>query len=140
MAQPGDPFGGIFAARRVLLTGHSGFKGGWLALWLDRLGARVRGVSLAPATDPALFDLARVDQSCDSRFADINDRDALCEAVAEFDPELIIHMAAQAIVRDSYVMPVQTFATNVIGTANVLELARQGPSVRGGRCDQRQVL
>lgn len=135
MAQPGesfgDPFGGVFAGRRVLLTGHSGFKGGWLTLWLDQLGAQVRGVSLAPVTDPALFDLAGVAHSCDSRFANINDPDALCEAVADFDPELIIHMAAQAIVRDSYVMPVETFATNVIGTANVLELARQGPSVRG---------
>ena len=131
MAQPGDPFGGIFAGRQVLLTGHSGFKGGWLALWLDRLGAHVRGVSLAPATDPALFDLAGVAQSCDSRFADINDPAALNAAAAGFEPELIIHLAAQAIVRDSYDFPVQTFATNVMGTAHVLELARQSPSVRG---------
>ncbi|NHF73031.1 CDP-glucose 4,6-dehydratase [Paracoccus xiamenensis] len=126
-----DPFGGVFAGRRVLLTGHSGFKGGWLTMWLDRLGAQVRGVSLAPATDPALFDLARVDRSCDSRFADINDPAALADEIAGFDPDLIVHMAAQAIVRDSYDFPVQTFATNVMGTANVLELARQLPSVRG---------
>ena len=133
MAQPGDPFGGIFAGRQVLLTGHSGFKGGWLALWLDRLGAHVRGVSLAPATDPALFDLAGVAQSCDSRFADINDPAALDDAVAGFEPELVIHMAAQAIVRDSYDFPVQTFATNVMGTAHVLELARQSRRLTGGR-------
>ena len=127
----GDPFGGVFAGRRVLLTGHSGFKGSWLTLWLDRLGAQVRGVSLAPATDPTLYDLARVDRSCDSRFADINNPVALAEEVAGFDPELIIHMAAQAIVRDSYDFPVPTFATNVMGTANVLEIARHAPSVRG---------
>ena len=131
MAASGDPFGGVFAGRRVLLTGHTGFKGGWLALWLDRLGAQVRGVSLAPATDPALFDLAAVATSCDSRLADINDPAALAQATAGFDPDLVIHMAAQAIVRDSYDAPVQTFATNVIGTANVLEIARQAPSVRG---------
>ncbi len=131
MAQPGDPFGGVFAGRRVLLTGHSGFKGGWLTLWLDRLGAQVRGLSLAPSTDPALFDLARVGDSCDSRFADINDPQALTEETAGFDPELVIHMAAQPIVRDSYDDPVQTFATNVMGTVNVLEIARHAPSVRG---------
>ncbi len=124
-------FGGVFAGRRILLTGHSGFKGGWLTLWLDRLGARVRGVSLAPDTVPALFDLARVPQACDSRFIDINNADALWEAAADFQPELIVHMAAQAIVRDSYDMPVRTFMTNVTGTANVLELARRMPSVRG---------
>ncbi|MFD1795027.1 CDP-glucose 4,6-dehydratase [Paracoccus aurantiacus] len=129
-AGSGDPFGGIFAGRRVLLTGHSGFKGSWLTLWLDRLGAQVRGVSLAPETDPALFDVIRVDRRCDSRFCDINDGAALWDAVADFQPELIIHMAAQAIVRDSYDMPVATFATNVTGTANVLELARHMPSVR----------
>lgn len=126
-----DAFGGIFAGRRVLLTGHSGFKGGWLTAWLDRLGAQVRGVSLAPDTVPALYDLIRVDRICDSRFCDINDLDAMFENVADFQPELVIHMAAQAIVRDSYEMPVLTFATNVTGTANVLELARRLPSVRG---------
>lgn len=126
-----DPFRGVFADRRILLTGHTGFKGGWMTAWLDRLGAQVRGVSLAPVTRPALFDLIHVDQSCDSRFCDINDAGALWDATADFQPELVIHMAAQAIVRDSYDMPVTTFATNVVGTANVLELARQMPSVRG---------
>lgn len=130
--QPGaDPFGGAFAGRRVLLTGHTGFKGAWLALWLDRLGAVVRGIALPPATQPALFDLAGVGASCDSRYADINDSTALDDAAQGFDPELVIHMAAQAIVRDSYDMPVQTFATNVTGTANVLEVARKAPGLRG---------
>ncbi|WBU62710.1 CDP-glucose 4,6-dehydratase [Paracoccus aerodenitrificans] len=121
----------IFAGRRVLLTGHTGFKGGWLTLWLDRLGAKIRGVALPPQTDPALFDIARIAQSCDSRIADINDTEALEEAIADFDPELIIHMAAEAIVRDSYEAPVRTFATNVVGTANVLEMARRAASLRG---------
>lgn len=128
--QPGA-FGNAFAGRRVLLTGHSGFKGGWLALWLDRLGAQVRGISLPPPTQPALFDLAGVGGACDSRFADINDPAALADAAAGFVPELVIHMAAQAIVRDSYDQPVLTFATNVTGTVNVLEVARSSPALRG---------
>jgi CDP-glucose 4,6-dehydratase len=126
-----DPFGNAFAGKRVLLTGHTGFKGGWLALWLEQLGAQVRGISLAPDTQPALFDLAGVGGACDSRYADINDPVGLAEAVADFAPELVIHMAAQAIVRDSYDQPVLTFATNVTGTANVLEVARQSPALRG---------
>ena len=130
--QPGrDPFNGAFLGRRILLTGHTGFKGGWLTLWLDRLGAKLRGISLPPETQPALFDLARIGGACDSRYADINDAAALTEAAQDFAPELVIHMAAQAIVRDSYDMPVQTFATNVTGTANVLEVARKSPALRG---------
>lgn len=121
----------VFAGRRVLLTGHSGFKGGWLTLWLHMLGAEVRGVSLAPETQPALFDLARVAESCDSRIADINDPVALSAAAADFDADLVVHMAAEAIVRDSYDKPVQTFMTNVVGTSNVLEVARRIPSLRG---------
>lgn len=125
------PFSNAFNGKRVLLTGHTGFKGGWLALWLERLGAQVRGISLAPDTQPALFDLAGVGDACDSRYADINDPAALADAAADFAPELVIHMAAQAIVRDSYDQPVLTFATNVTGTANVLEVARSSPALRG---------
>lgn len=124
-------FGNAFAGRRVLLTGHTGFKGGWLTLWLARLGVQVRGISLPSDTRPALFDLAGVDEVCDSRVADINDSAALAEAARDFAPELVIHMAAQAIVRDSYDQPVLTFATNVTGTANVLEVARNSPALRG---------
>lgn len=120
-----------FAGRRVLLTGQTGFKGGWLALWLSQLGATVRAVALAPQTEPALYDLARVADHCDSRLADINDARALEAATAGFAPELVIHMAAQAIVRDGYADPAGTFATNVVGTANVLDLARHSPSLRG---------
>ncbi|MFV0293373.1 MAG: CDP-glucose 4,6-dehydratase [Paracoccus sp. (in: a-proteobacteria)] len=124
-------FQGAFVGRKVLLTGHSGFKGSWLTLWLDMLGARVLGVSLPSGIQPALSDLAKIDQSCISRIADINDAGALNDAVGDFQPDLIIHMAAQAIVRNSYDCPVQTFATNVVGTANVLEIARHMASVRG---------
>lgn len=121
-----DPaaFGPAYLGRRVLLTGQTGFKGGWLAMWLDMLGAEVRAVALPPETDPSLYRAARIDTLCDSRFADINAPRELGKAVAGFRPELIIHMAAQAIVRDGYDRPAETFATNVVGTANVLEIAR----------------
>lgn len=121
---PEGPFGESFLGRRVLLTGQTGFKGGWLAMWLDRLGAETRAVALPPDTQPALYHLARIDTLCDSRFADINAPLDLARAVAGFRPDLIIHMAAQAIVRDGYDRPAETFATNVVGTANVLEIAR----------------
>lgn len=121
-----DPagFGPAFLGRRVLLTGQTGFKGGWLAIWLDMLGADTLAVALPPDTDPSLYRAARIDTLCDSRFADINAPRDLAAAVAGFRPELIIHMAAQAIVRDGYDRPAETFATNVVGTANVLEIAR----------------
>ncbi|MEQ3749243.1 MAG: NAD-dependent epimerase/dehydratase family protein, partial [Celeribacter sp.] len=128
--RPG-PFGAVFSGRRVLLTGHTGFKGGWLTLWLDRLGAEIRAVALPPETEPSLYAAADVAEYCDSRFADINDPRALADAVGDFRPDLIIHMAAQAIVRDGYANPAATFATNVIGTANVLELARRLPALSG---------
>lgn len=124
-------FGGAFVGRKVLLTGHTGFKGSWLALWLDRLGAEVLGIALQPETDPALFHLAKVAERCDSREADINDARALEAALGDFRPDLIIHMAAQSIVRDGYDDPVGTFRTNVVGTANVLEIARRLPTVEG---------
>jgi len=119
------------AGRRVLVTGHSGFKGGWLCLWLDRLGAEVRGISLPPPTDPSFFAATGVDGLVDSRFADIRDAKALQEAAAGFDAEVVFHLAAQPIVRLSHREPADTFATNVVGTANVLDLARSMPSLRG---------
>ena len=125
------PFAGIFSGTRVLLTGHTGFKGGWLTLWLDQLGAEVRGVALRPDTGPALYDLAHVGDHCDSHIADITDTKALDRAVGGFRPDIVIHMAAQAIVRDGHDCPVDTFATNVVGTANVLELVRRQPSMAG---------
>lgn len=124
-------FGGVFSGARVLLTGHTGFKGAWATLWLTHLGAELRGVALRPDTGPALYDLAGVDDHCDSRIADITDARALDRAVHGFRPDIVIHMAAQAIVRDGYDCPVGTFATNVVGTANVLEIVRRSPSVAG---------
>jgi CDP-glucose 4,6-dehydratase len=110
--------------RRVLLTGHTGFKGSWMSAWLVELGAEVTGVALEPYTDPAMFNLLGLDQHLDSHIADIRDAAAVQKVVAAARPEIIIHMAAQALVRESYSTPVDTFATNVMGTAHVLEAAR----------------
>lgn len=116
--------------RRVLLTGHTGFKGGWLALWLQRLGAKVVGVALPPPPGPCFHAATGIDDLVDSRIADIRDQQAFDAAVAGFDAEIVIHMAAQALVRPSYASPVETFATNVVGTAVVLDAARRMPSLR----------
>ncbi|HEY0193831.1 MAG TPA: CDP-glucose 4,6-dehydratase [Kofleriaceae bacterium] len=116
--------------RRVLVTGHTGFKGGWLSLWLAQLGARVTGYALAPSTTPSLFEQARVADSVASRIADVRDLAALREAVAAADPEVIFHLAAQPLVRASYTEPVETYAINVMGTVHVLEAARQARSLR----------
>jgi len=118
---------------RVFLTGHTGFKGGWLALWLASKGAVVRGYSLDPTeakTTPAIFHAARVFESVDDLRSDILDRDALLKAMQEFRPDVVFHLAAQALVRLSYADPLGTYATNVIGTANVLEAIRGIDSVR----------
>ncbi len=120
----------VLAGRRVFVTGHSGFKGGWLCLWLERLGAQVMGISLPAPTDPSFFATVGMDGLVDSRFADIRDTDALRRAVQGFDAEIVFHLAAQPIVRLSHRQPADTFATNVTGTANVLDLAREMPSLR----------
>ncbi len=112
------------------MTGHSGFKGGWLCLWLERLGAAVRGIALPAPTDPSFFATVGVDALVDSRFADIRDPAALRQATQGYDAEIVFHLAAQPIVRLSHREPADTFATNVIGTANVLDLARAMPSVQ----------
>ena len=120
----------FYHGKRVLLTGHTGFKGGWLATWLKSMGAQVTGVSLPPDEGPSLFELARVADGMTSIFADIRDRARVAEIVAQADPEIVFHLAAQPLVRRSYADPVATFETNVIGTANVLEALRSGGSVR----------
>lgn len=120
--------------RRVLVTGHTGFKGGWLALWLARLGAQIRGYALAPATEPNLFTVARVGSVLDDVRGDILDRARLEAAVQEFAPEVVFHLAAQPLVRRSYADPLGTYATNVMGTAHVLEAVRKTPSVRAVVC------
>jgi CDP-glucose 4,6-dehydratase len=116
--------------RRVFLTGHTGFKGGWLALWLASQGATVRGYALDPATDPNLFTVARVGSIVDDIRGDIRDAAALDPALHDFAPEVVFHMAAQPLVRASYADPIGTYETNVIGTARVLDAIRRTPSVR----------
>jgi CDP-glucose 4,6-dehydratase len=116
--------------RRVLLTGHTGFKGSWLALWLGRLGARVSGFALAPATQPSLYLLARVADTLDSRIGDVRDADAVAAAVRAADPEVVFHLAAQPLVRASYRQPLQTFDTNVMGTVHLLDALRGMSRVR----------
>jgi CDP-glucose 4,6-dehydratase len=116
--------------RRVLLTGHSGFKGSWLSLWLQRLGSEVVGVSRGVPTQPALFEAARVGEGMTSLQGDVLDLEAISALVAEHRPEVVIHMAAQPIVRVGFEDPVGTFATNVMGTAHVLEAVRRAGTAR----------
>ena len=120
----------FWQGKRVLLTGHTGFKGSWLSLWLQDMGAQVRGVSLAPPTVPALFEVARVAQGMDHQVADIRDFAAVQSLVREFEPEIVLHLAAQPLVRLSYQQPVETYATNVMGTVHLLEAARHAGSVK----------
>lgn len=117
--------------RRVLLTGHTGFKGGWLALWLQSMGSRVCGLSARVPTEPSLYKLARVGEGmAEQLVVDIRDFPAVQEAIRTSDPEIVIHMAAQALVRPSFADPRATFETNVMGTVNVLEAVRGVPGVR----------
>lgn len=120
----------FWRGRRVFLTGHTGFKGGWLSLWLARLGAQATGYALEPATDPSLFALGRVGESVHSIIADVRDLERLRYAMAKAQPETVFHLAAQPLVRASYADPVSTYATNVMGTVNVLQAARETESVR----------
>jgi len=111
--------------KKVFLTGHTGFKGSWLSLWLQSLGAEVKGFALRPPTEPALFEEARVADGMESEIGDIRDLKAVMNSMTAFNPEILIHMAAQPLVRLSYREPVETYATNVMGTVHVLEAARQ---------------
>lgn len=120
----------FWQGKRVFLTGHTGFKGSWLSLWLESLGARVKGYALEPPTVPALFSVARVAGGMESQIADVRDLPSLQASMAAFKPDIVIHMAAQPLVRLSYREPVETYATNVMGTAHVLESARSIDSVR----------
>ncbi len=120
--KPGMPF---FQGKRVLVTGHTGFKGSWLILWLHRLGAEVAGFSLPPNTMPSLFSLAMIEKLCESHFLDIRDGAAVDTLISQVQPEIVFHLAAQPLVRTSYRHPVETFATNVMGTAHVLDALRR---------------
>lgn len=120
----------FWCGRRVLLTGHTGFKGSWLSLWLQSMGAQTVGYALTPPTNPSLFEVAKVGKGMTSIIGDIRDLDKLRTVFAEHKPEIVIHMAAQSLVRHSYVNPVETYATNVMGTVNLLEAARQTGSAK----------
>jgi CDP-glucose 4,6-dehydratase len=121
----------FWRGRRVLLTGHTGFKGSWLAWWLLRMGAQVHGLALAPATQPALFELLHLERHLAShQVGDVTDRAAVAHAVHTCNPELVFHLAAQALVRPGYEDPLCTFATNVMGTATLLNALRQAPSLK----------
>ncbi|MBF0561313.1 MAG: CDP-glucose 4,6-dehydratase [Alphaproteobacteria bacterium] len=122
---------GFWRNRSVLITGHTGFKGSWLALWLETLGARVTGLALAPPTQPAMFEVAGVGAGMErSHLADVRDLAAVTAAVTQARPEVVFHLAAQPIVLRSYVEPVETYATNVMGVAHLLEAVRHCDSVR----------
>lgn len=114
----------FWRGKRVVLTGHTGFKGSWLAIWLHRLGAEIRGVALRPATEPSLFELARVAELVDGHLGDIRDRPVLARLCAAYQPDIILHLAAQSLVRAGYADPAGTFDTNAMGSVNILEAAR----------------
>ena len=114
-----------YAGKKVFLTGHTGFKGAWMLAWLHQLGAQVKGYALAPETEPSLYALLEGDSLCESVIADLSERATLEKAVLDFQPDFIFHLAAQPLVRLSYDIPVETFATNTIGTANLLDSVRR---------------
>lgn len=120
----------FWQGKRVFLTGHTGFKGGWLSLWLQSMGANLHGFALTPPTSPALFDVANVGAGMHSTVGDIRDYTAVLAAMQACRPDIVIHMAAQPLVRYSYQAPVETYATNVMGTVHVLEAARQIGTVK----------
>ncbi len=125
-----DLHSGFYAGKRVLVTGHTGFKGSWLCAVLANAGATVTGYALEPPTQPSLFELARISDLIDSRIGDVRDIDGLRKVFDQAKPEIVLHLAAQPLVRESYKRPVDTYATNVMGTVNVLECARLCGSVR----------
>jgi CDP-glucose 4,6-dehydratase len=122
--------GEFWRGQRVLVTGHTGFKGSWLALWLRRMGAQVTGFALPPATTPNMFEVARVAEGMNSLLGDLRNRQQLQDAFAQTQPEIVFHLAAQSLVRRAYRDPVETYETNVIGTVNLLEAVRGCDSVR----------
>ena len=125
-----NPSPNFWRGKRVLLTGHTGFKGAWLAIWLTRLGAQVYGFALAPQPKPNLFLLAGLGAGLAHMEGDVCDDQAVKSAVAQAQPQIVLHLAAQALVRRSYAHPLETLATNVMGTARLLDALREAPDVR----------
>jgi CDP-glucose 4,6-dehydratase len=120
----------FWPSKRVLITGHTGFKGGWLSLWLSEKGSKVIGYALDPPTEPSFFDACGLSERMISIHGDVRNLEHLTSAANQYQPELVVHMAAQALVRPSYQNPIETFATNVMGTVNVLEMVRRCPSIK----------
>ena len=116
--------------KKVFITGHTGFKGSWLSLWLDSMGAIVRGYALPPVESHSLFYLARLDRSVDCYFGDIRDYAQLEASLLSFEPDIVFHLAAQPLVRESYRNPIETYETNVMGTVHLLECVRKCESVK----------
>ncbi len=126
-AKPSPEF---WRGKRILLTGHTGFKGSWLAFWMHSMGADVVGVSVPPEASPNLFELAGIEQLCQSHFCDIRESEALATLVRQSAPEIVLHLAAQSLVRTSYREPLRTFTTNIQGTVNLLDALRDSKSVK----------
>jgi CDP-glucose 4,6-dehydratase len=124
MSSPSDPFGGVFRGRRVLVTGHTGFKGAWLSQWLLDLGANVSGISLPPNTAPSLFQQLGLESRVDHHIQDIRNPGSVAALILELRPDFVFHLAAQPLVRLSYELPVETWETNVLGTIHILEALR----------------
>lgn len=124
------PNADFWSGKRVLITGHTGFKGSWLSIWLQSMGAHVSGIALEPPTEPALFREANVADGMNHSIADIREFESISRLFQTYKPEIVIHMAAQPLVRLSYQQPVETYATNVMGTVHVLEAARQTATVK----------
>ena len=124
------PLSSFYKNKKVFITGHTGFKGSWLCLWLHSLGAKVIGYALNPPTDPNLFELCSIDRLVQSTIADVRDGVSLTNAMLVAKPDIVIHMAAQPLVRDSYKIPVETYATNVMGTVNLFEATRHCKTVK----------
>lgn len=120
----------FWKGKNVLVTGHTGFKGSWLSLWLQNLGANVIGYSLSPPTNPNLFNIAKVKENMASIAGDIRDYKCLVDVIKKFKPEIVFHLAAQSLVRKSYKDPIETFSTNIMGTVNLLEAFRQSDNGR----------
>lgn len=120
----------FWKGKKAFLTGHTGFKGSWLSIWLKKLGAEVCGYALKPPTDPSLYKLCQLDKDTRSVIGDIRDFEKLSSLIKDFKPDVIFHLAAQAIVRESYINPVDTYSVNVMGTVNMLEAVRKCQNIR----------
>ncbi len=125
-----SPFDDFYFGKKVLITGHTGFKGSWLAVWLKHLGAEVIGYALDPPTDPSIYELCHVPDFITSIFGDVRDLDHLNSVIQQEEPEIVFHLAAQSLVKRSYKEPVETYSTNIMGTAHLLEAVRRSPSVK----------